>query len=83
MTTKNEMIEIIRAENPNGLRVGDDERGYTQLTAEEYEQEIERMAAIRLEEEAEQKQVKEAKELAQSKLAALGLTADDLKALGL
>ncbi len=83
MTTKNEMIEIIRAENPNGLRVGDDERGYTQLTADEYEQEIERMAAIRLEEEAEQKQVKEAKELAQSKLAALGLTADDLKALGL
>ena len=71
MTTKNEMIEIIRAENPNGLRVGDDERGYTQLTADEYEQEIERMAAIRLEEEAEQKQVKEAKELAQSKLAAL------------
>ena len=83
MTTKNEMIEIIRAENPNGLRVGDDERGYTQLTADEYEQEIERMAAIRLEEEAEQKQVKEAKELAQSKLAALGLTADDLRVLGL
>jgi hypothetical protein len=83
MTTKNEMIEIIRAENPNGLRVGDDERGYTQLTADEYEQEIDRMAAIRLEEKAEQKQVKKAKELAQSKLAALGLTADDLKALGL
>lgn len=81
MTTKNQMIEIIRAENPNGLRVGDDERGYTQLTADEYEQEIERMATIRLEEEAEQKQVKEAKELAQAKLAALGLTADDLKAL--
>jgi hypothetical protein len=83
MTTKNEMIEIIRAENPNGLRVGDDERGYTQLTADEYEQEIDRMAAIRLEEEAEQKQVKEAKAAALAKLEALGLTADDLKALGL
>ena len=83
MTTKNEMIAIIKAENPNGLQVGNEEQGYTQLIADEYEQEIERMAAIRLEEEAEQKQIKEAKELAQAKLAALGLTADDLKALGL
>ncbi len=83
MTTKNEMIAIIKAENPNGLQIGDDEQGYTQLTANEYEQEIERMATIRLEEEAEQKQAKEAKELAQAKLAALGLTADDLKAFGL
>ena len=83
MTTKNEMIAIIKAENPNGLQVGNEEQGYTQLTANEYDQEIERMAAIRLEEEAEQKQIKEAKELAQAKLAALGLTADDLKALGL
>ena len=62
------MIAIIKAENPNGLQVGNDEQGYTQLTANEYEQEIERMACIRLEEEAEQKQVKEAKEFGFSDL---------------
>jgi hypothetical protein len=83
MTTKNEMIAIIKAENANGLQVGNDEQGYTQLTANEYEQEIERMASIRLEEEAKQEQVKAAKESAHAKLAALGLTTDDLKALGL
>ena len=78
MSTKNEMIEIIKAENPNGLRVGDDERGYTQLTADEYEQEIQRMAAIRLEEVTEQKQVTEAKT---ALLAKLGITADEAKLL--
>jgi hypothetical protein len=82
MTTKNEMIAIIKAENPT-LRIGDDEQGYTQLTSDQYNQEIERMASIRLEEEAKQEQVKAAKESAHAKLAALGLTTDDLKALGL
>ncbi len=35
MTTKQEMLEIIKAENPNGLRVGNDEEGYTQLSQAE------------------------------------------------
>jgi len=34
MTTKNEMIEIIKAENPT-LQIGDDDKGYITLSAEE------------------------------------------------
>jgi hypothetical protein len=86
MITKEEMIEIIRAENPNGLRVGDEENGYTDLMAAEYETQITAWAEARLAKEAklaEALATEAAKEAAEAKLAALGLTADDLKALGL
>ena len=82
MTTKTEMIAIIKAENPT-LQIGDDEQGYTQLNAAEYEAQIEAWADVRLEKEIKKAEAEEAKALAQAKLAALGLTADDFKALGL
>lgn len=83
MTTKEEMIEIIRAENPNGLRVGDEETGYKDLTAAEYEATITEWAENRLAKQAklaEAEAVATAKTEATEKLIALGI---DPKALGL
>jgi hypothetical protein len=80
--TKNEMIEQLKAEYPT-LRIGDEDSGYTELDAERYEATIQEWAdnLIALE---EVKQSREAsKKAAEDKLAALGLTPDDLKALGL
>ena len=82
MTTLNEMIEIIKAENPT-LRVGDEETGYTQLNAEQYEATIAEWAANRLAKQArlaEAQAVAEAKLDATEKLIALGINP---KALGL
>jgi hypothetical protein len=80
MTTLNEMIEIIKAENPNPLRMGDDDSGYTDLTPAETEAQIAEWAANRL---AKETRIAEAEAARQALLAKLGLTADDLKALGL
>ena len=83
MTTLTEMIEIIRAENPNGLRIGDEENGYTDLSAEEYEAQIAQWAQGRLDKEAKQAEsaaLDTAKTDAIAKLTALGI---DPKALGL
>jgi hypothetical protein len=83
MTTLNEMIEVIRAENPNGLRTGNTETGEKDLTLEEYEATIAEWAQARLDKQNKVQETEAAKAAAQAKLAALGLTADDLKALGL
>jgi hypothetical protein len=83
MTTKEEMIEIIRAENPNGLRTGNEVDGYTDLTAAEYEEQIAQWADARLAKEAqlaEAELVAQAKSEAIDKLTALGI---DPKAFGL
>jgi hypothetical protein len=85
MTTKTEMIEIIRAENPS-LRTGNDQDGYTELTPVEYEAQIKKWADARLAKQAalaEAEAQEKAKSAAKAKLVALGLTDDDLKALGL
>jgi len=82
MTTLNEMIEIISAENPT-IQVGNDEQGYTELTASDYDAQVLEWATNRLAKLTEQVEAEAAKAAAQAKLAALGLTADDLKALGL
>ena len=82
MTTLKEMIDIIKAENPT-LRVGDDETGYTQLSAKEYEATISEWASNRLAKQArlaEAEAVESAKVGAAEKLIALGI---DPKALGL
>jgi hypothetical protein len=82
MTTLNEMIEIIKAENPT-IQVGDDEAGYTDLTPAEYDKQIAEWAQGRLDKEArlaEAEAVTEAKADAVDKLTALGI---DPKALGL
>ncbi len=85
MTTKLEMIEIIKAENPT-LRLGDEENGYTELTGADYDAVISEWANARLLKEAQLAEAEakaQAKATAEGKLAALGLTTDDLRALGL
>jgi len=80
MTTKKEMIEILKAENLT-LRVGDDEAGYTELSADEYEATIAQWADARL---AKEKAKIEAEALRQTKISAyekLGLTEAEIEAL--
>lgn len=82
MTTLNEMIETIKAENPT-IQIGDDEAGYTQLTGADYEAQIADWANGRLDKLArlaEKEAAKSAKIEAINKLTALGI---DPKALGL
>ena len=82
MTTLNEMIAIIKAENPT-IQVGDDDAGYTDLTPIEYEAQVADWANARLAKEAKLAEVEAvaiAKTDAAEKLTALGI---DPKALGL
>ena len=82
MTTKTEMIKILKTENAT-LRIGDEERGYTDLSADEYEATILQWADNRLAKEQkliDDQLAKEAKADAAEKLTALGI---DPKALGL
>lgn len=81
--TINEMIEIVRSENPDGLRTGNTETGDRDLTADEYEAQITEWAQTRLDKINKIEEIATAKKTAELKLAALGLTPDDLKALGL
>jgi hypothetical protein len=80
--TKAKMIEELKAQYPT-LRIGDEESGYTDLSAEDYEETIELWANNLLTAKAEALAAENAKKAAEAKLAALGLTPDDLKALGL
>ena len=89
MTTKAEAIAALKLEYPT-LKSGSDEIDYTDLSPAEYEATIEKWADNQLAEEAQAAAQEAAatkaeadKAAAQAKLAALGLTADDLKALGL
>ena len=82
MTTLNEMIEIIKAENPT-IQVGDDEQGYTELTSAEYDAQVAEWAKGRLEKlakQTEEEAILSAKTDAVAKLTALGI---DPKAFGL
>ena len=83
MTTKAQMIEIIKSENPM-LQIGDDERGYTQLSATDYEAQILEWANARLEKEKNQEATAQATALktsALSKLEVLGLTEQEAQLL--
>ena len=80
--TKQDKIAAFKAQYPT-LRVGSDEVGYTELNAEDYEAKISEWADNEIATEAELAKAEADKAAAQAKLAALGLTADDLKALGL
>lgn len=82
MTTKEKLILDFKAQNPT-IRVGSDEIGYTELNATEYETTIEQWADNFIANELLEAEKQAAKEVAQTKLAALGLTTEDLKALGL
>jgi len=80
MTTLNEMIEIIKAENPT-LQVGDDEQGYTQLSAADYETQIAEWADARLTKETKAAAIIQAAADKAALLAKLGITADEAKLL--
>ena len=85
MKTKQEIIADLKLEFPT-LRIGDDDNGYTDLSAEEYDATITQWAdaeLVKLTKKAEAQAKAEAKAAAQAKLAALGLTVEDLTALGL
>ena len=85
MKTKNQIIAELKELHPT-LKIGDDTRGYTELNLTEYETTINSWADVeltKLESEAEAEAKATAKAAAQAKLAALGLTVEDLTALGL
>lgn len=78
MTTKSDKIAAFKAQYPI-IRVGSEETGYTKLSAEDYEARIAEWADNELATEAAELAANEAK---QALLDRLGLTVDDLKALG-
>jgi hypothetical protein len=84
MTTKQEIIEILKTEFPT-LRLGDDEAGYTQLSESEYNAQIEEWAEVRLAKLNKQIQTEaeaQAKDQAKAELLErLGITADEAKLL--
>jgi hypothetical protein len=81
MTTKKEMLEIIKAENPDGLRVGNDQEGYTQLSQAETDAILDSWADARL---AKEKVLADAKAKAAAKvdlLNRIGITEEEVKLL--
>ncbi len=80
MTTKKEMIEIIKAENPT-LRVGNEENGYTELTGADYDAVIAEWADARLLKEAQLAEAEAKAAEKQAVLDRLGITADEAKLL--
>ena len=84
MSTLKEMIEIIKAENPT-LQVGDDEQGYTQLSAGDYEAQITEWAENRLAKNAkiaaDEAAATQAATDKAALLAKLGITVDEAKLL--
>jgi hypothetical protein len=79
---RNTTIDRLKLEHPT-IKSGSDGVGYTELNAQEYKETIEKWADNLIAVELEAAQVKATKESALAKLAALGLTIDDLTALGL
>ena len=80
MITKAEMIEIIKAENPT-LRIGNDQDGYTQLTANEYEAQIQEWADARLAKEQSELEKEAARLVKISAYQKLGLSEAEIEAL--
>ncbi len=74
------MIEIIKAENPT-LQTGNDNDGYTELSKADYDKTILEWATARLNKIKKEQAEINAKAAAEAKLAAIGLSPDDLKAL--
>ena len=80
MTNKEKMIKSLKTEFPN-LRLGDDDKGYTELSSDEYEATIAEWANVRLAKETLKAEA-EAKETAKAAiLDRIGLTADELKTI--
>jgi hypothetical protein len=80
--TKDELITQFKIDYPT-LQTGNDENGYTQLDAAEYEATLEKWADNVILEQTLLAEKQAAHDAATAKLSALGLDADDLAALGL
>lgn len=76
--TLEQMIEIIKAENPNGLRVGNDQEGYTKLSNEEYDATIKEWANARLQKINAQHDAENARKAVFEKL---GLSSEEINIL--
>jgi hypothetical protein len=81
MTTKNEMLKIIKLENPDGLRIGDEENGYTQLSDDEAEIVFNQWADARLAKEQAKSEAELARQVKISAYEKLGLTEAEIEAL--
>lgn len=79
--TLNKKIADLKKDYPTLTKGVNDQ--VIEMNAEEYEATISQWAQNLLDQEAKEAKDLAAKEAAQAKLTALGLTADDLKALGL
>ena len=80
MTTKAEAIAAFKKEYPT-LRSGDDERGYEDLSAVNYEATISQWADNQLSNEAKAAAAEQAAADKAALLAKLGITADEAKLL--
>ncbi len=80
MTTKQEMINLLKAEFPT-LQIGDDEKGYTDLTADEYEAQVAEWADARLAKEQAKAEAEAARQTKISAYQKLGLTDAEIEAL--
>jgi hypothetical protein len=79
--TKTQMMAQIKKDNPKAFNNVNGEQ--IEITGDAYETLIEQWADVELAKEAKVAQITAAKSAAMAKLEALGLTTDDLKALGL
>lgn len=82
ITTLETIIKQLKIENPTILD-GNDATGYTKLDEKQYEEKIVYWAKNIFAEQETKAQAAAKKAAAEAKLAALGLDADDLRALGL
>jgi hypothetical protein len=81
MTTKQQMLEIIKAENLEGLKVGNDQEGYTQLSQAETDAILNSWADARLAKEAAKAQAEAKAAQKAALLDRLGITEEEAKLL--
>ena len=80
MTTKNEIIEILKNQFPT-LKVGSNDTGYTELSADEYDATITEWANAKLAREAKAAEAEAKAEAKAALLEKLGMTEDEAKLL--
>jgi len=80
MTTKSEIIKTLKKENPT-LQIGDEDAGYTQLSADEYETIIDNWADVRLAKEQTKAEAKAKATAKAALLSRLGITAEEAQLL--
>ena len=80
MTTKLEIIKTLKKENPT-LQIGDEDAGYTQLSADEYETIIDNWADVRLTKEQTKAEAKAKATAKAALLSKLGITAEEAQLL--